>query len=1012
MQDDELLATATEVAGMKVLPPCAILARVGMGGMGAVYRGRHLNLDIDVAVKVMKPELVHADPQFVARFRREGQSAAKICHQNVIRVYDVAEDHDLHYLIMEFVQGETARQRVDRKGQLAVGEAMQILYEAALGLGAAHKLGIVHRDVKPDNLMISSDGQVKVADLGLAKPTLGGRTTSMLSSPNQIMGTPCYMPPEQWDGAAVTAAADVWALGATLWFLLVGREAITGDTPARIMSSIVLQPFPDVRELRPDVPAEVAAVLAKATAKEAHARYASANELADAIADLELRRTSLCDDDAGATMARTMLSPPPAPNLDQIKSWLREDLRTRQGTPTRMPTPPPTSKPTEAPSGTIVRSVATGVAVMPSQATGASPQRRGWLLPSALLLCAAGGGTAWALSGKAPEQSTQVAAANEPPPANLPKPPSAPANADQPPTKPPEPAAQPKPQPTAPVAEQPANTPPPPQPFAEVDRLATAGELDAAIRAAEALTDAALAPGKQTRLADLHARKAAALQRDGRLAEALDQLAKARSWQDSPALQQQRRELTSAMAVAAGARLQRTRPEGPQPRASAITFAGRLRADYDAELRLAGEPVARGADGTFSVQRQPGADGSITVEVAVDGSTAKLEPWRVEFAADAKPTPPPPPTTTPATAAATPAPLEFVGSLDAQRTAGRVIAKAATLRISGRLCERDAELLADGKPVAALQWQDDGSFTCNVPLPNEGRNLIELRARKGDREGLSTPLEVVRLTTPPPLQPVQPVELATAATSLPQLLVLQADEWTDTVRATRAGKVVELKRDGAQWRGEVPLEAGKNQIDVVATNFAGLTTNLRYELDVRNARMGAVQIVGKGDARKVDLNQTIYVPSSGATLAATLDPGTWLLVDGKELPGRDTKLALTFAEGSSQTLKLQACNAVGKSGPFTVTVVVDSAPPTITPATPTFTATAGADFECSGTWTDTSGLRMLRIDGKPALVDKAGTWRIKLPAPAKDGSITIVATDSAGNQGTTTVPVKVQANGG
>jgi serine/threonine protein kinase len=265
LRSDPLLAKVTEVNGFKHLPPCIVIGRVGSGGMGAVYRGHHLNLDIEVAVKCLKPSLVDDDPTFVDRFRREARSAARINHQNVIRVFDVAENLGLHYLIMEFVQGETARQRVDRKGPLAVAEALQIVYEASLGLGEAHRLGLVHRDIKPDNLLVSVRGQVKVADLGLAKPAISS-AQSMLSAANQVMGTPPYMPPEQWSGERVTSATDVWAMGATLYYLLTGTEAISGDSVARIMSRIVLQPFPDVGERRADVPKAVAARLARATA--------------------------------------------------------------------------------------------------------------------------------------------------------------------------------------------------------------------------------------------------------------------------------------------------------------------------------------------------------------------------------------------------------------------------------------------------------------------------------------------------------------------------------------------------------------------------------------------------------------------------------------------------------------------------------------------------------------------------------------------------------------------------
>lgn len=340
LRSDALLASTTEVKGYKILPPCVLYARIGAGGMGAVYRGHHLNLDIDVAVKCLKPSLVNDDPTFVDRFKREGRSAAQINHQNVIRVFDVAEHMGLHYLIMEFVSGETARQRVERKGTLQLGEALQIVYESSLGLGEAHRMGIIHRDVKPDNLLISSRGQVKVADLGLAKPAVSSGQ-SMLSMAGQVMGTPPYMPPEQWGEGTVTAASDVWAMGAVLYYLLTGREAMSGESLAAIMSKIVLHEFPDVREFRPDVPDSVMAVLHKATSRAPGERYLDAYELAEAIGQLPEHRISLADNDAGTTELRTMLSPPPNASLNEIKKVLatktptiREDIPGLEHAPT------------------------------------------------------------------------------------------------------------------------------------------------------------------------------------------------------------------------------------------------------------------------------------------------------------------------------------------------------------------------------------------------------------------------------------------------------------------------------------------------------------------------------------------------------------------------------------------------------------------------------------------------------------------------------------------------------
>jgi serine/threonine protein kinase len=310
----------------KVLPPCVLYACIGQGGMGAVYRGHHLNLGIDIAVKCLKPVLVADDPAFVARFEREARSAACITHQNVIRVFDVAEHEGLHYLIMEYVQGENARQRVERKGPLPVGQALHLVHAASLGLGEAHRMGIVHRDIKPDNLMVSTRGQVKVADLGLAKPATDSRG-GLLSMPGQVLGTPSYMPPEQWSEQPTTSATDVWAMGAVLYFLLTGRDAIQGSSLTAIMNQIVLQEFPDVRVMRPDLPESVTDLLRKATAKDPGERYLDANELAKMIAALPDHRVELIDDGEGAAEACTLVSRPSMEHLDEIKRCLRKGER-------------------------------------------------------------------------------------------------------------------------------------------------------------------------------------------------------------------------------------------------------------------------------------------------------------------------------------------------------------------------------------------------------------------------------------------------------------------------------------------------------------------------------------------------------------------------------------------------------------------------------------------------------------------------------------------------------------
>lgn len=1006
LRDDELLAQVTEVAGYKVLPPCVVYAKIGQGGMGAVYRGRHLNLDIDVAVKCLKPGLVRDDPQFVARFRREGQSAARINHQNVIRVFDVAEDQGLHYLIMEFVQGETARQRVDRKGPLAIGEALQILYESALGLGEAHRLGIVHRDIKPDNLLISSSGQVKVADLGLAKPTLGkdgGSKVSMLSSANQIMGTPSYMPPEQWDGASVTAAADVWALGATMWFLLVGHEAIRDESPARIMSRIVLQPFPDVQAARKDVPDDVAEVVRKATAKEPGERYLDALEMADAIDALATRRASLRDRAAGTTELRTLLSPPPLKNLDEVKALLRDEMRTRQSTPSRLGTPTPT--PGANDGGTIVTPPRGGTAVQgPPGGTQVQPppgpaKSRAPLLVAAVLLAAAGGGYVW-WSGRTPEPKVEPRA--DKPTADQP-------TADQPKnggdrTGNDQPVSDPKNDnvvPPTPPAKEPAKEPekkvetPPPPPFARADELEGSNDLAGAIAETERVVDAAAQTERKQRLARLRGKRANVLQAEGKLKEARDELLRALALQDTPALQQQRQQLRATMAAAADKALRRERPDPtvPQLLDLDIEFAGKLKADFVQQLRLGGEEVARTSDGSFVARRRVGIDGLLTVEVRVDDESIALPPWRV-------------------TLTAAPPGLTFLGDivLAMPRADGRLITAKASIELAGKLSEPGGELLVDGQPAQA-EWRADGSFKATLEVPKEGPNQLRLEARKNGRSTPAQVVQVLRLSNPTTWQPVEPKgrnnnEVARTRTLLK---LRMSNEYADTVIARRGDQTFPLQRDPQDpklFTGEVTLTTGSNRVVIVVTNLAGIVDNDAFTF-VCNARVPSLAVASlrDGSDNRTVGREPLFVRSLDARLLLQCDdPAAELLVDGEKVAattpfGLDLRPFLR--EGQARTLALRTRNENGTSDERKLTVTLDTVPPSVA-AEPVTAAAPGSTVVVGGTWRERSDGLSIVIEGVAAsLVRKdadGGTWTAVLRAPAATTTWRLVATDAAGNR--------------
>jgi predicted ATPase/Tfp pilus assembly protein PilF len=287
--------------------------------MGVLYLGRHMNLDVDVAVKCLEPGLIERDAEFVARFQREARLAARLNHPNVVRVYDVSESDGVHYLILEYVDGEDAFQRMGRKGPLPEPQALQIIRSAANGLAEAHRNGLVHRDIKPANLMISVRGEVKVADLGLARALSGQTGITMEKS---LMGTPQYMPPEQWEDArSAGPPADVWALGATLYFLLAGEDAIQGDGAYQIMNRLLKDPFPDIRERRPDVSEETARIIRRSARRDPGERYPTAAEMLVELEEVTGEaRVDLEDPEWVAERGTVvMIAPPTTDVMDRIK---------------------------------------------------------------------------------------------------------------------------------------------------------------------------------------------------------------------------------------------------------------------------------------------------------------------------------------------------------------------------------------------------------------------------------------------------------------------------------------------------------------------------------------------------------------------------------------------------------------------------------------------------------------------------------------------------------------------
>lgn len=332
LASDTLVQNLPDEDGGKRLGPCILRQILGHGGFGRVYRARHTGFDVDVAVKCLNRDVAERGRSVLERFRREARLTLDLHSENIVRVLHVGEERGIHYLVMEFVDGETARGRVTRKGPLAPAEAVTIARAAARGLAALHESGVVHRDVKHDNLLISADGEVKLADLGLAKADLD---QTGVTETGEGLGTPYFMAPEQFRGAkTVGPPSDVYALGATLYYLLVGRPGLadSGSTPYEVAHAALEHGHPELRDARPDLDPRLAAVVSRATERRAEDRYEDGAALLAALDALPLASVDLAEpvDAAIGGAPPLRVSPPPARPVGVR-------LRTRHGDTTEAP---------------------------------------------------------------------------------------------------------------------------------------------------------------------------------------------------------------------------------------------------------------------------------------------------------------------------------------------------------------------------------------------------------------------------------------------------------------------------------------------------------------------------------------------------------------------------------------------------------------------------------------------------------------------------------------------------
>ena len=264
--------------GQKINDRYEIIRSIGEGGMANVYLAMDTILDRRVAVKILRGDLA-SDEKFVRRFQREAIAASSLSHPNIVEMYDVGEDDGKYFIVMEYVEGKSLKSLIKKRGGLTLPEAIDIMLQLTDGIACAHNSYIIHRDIKPQNIIILDDGRVKITDFGIAQAL----NRHELTETNSVMGSVHYLPPEQANGTGTTIKSDIYSLGIVMYEILTGKVPFKGDNAVEIAIKQMKDPMPSIREYKEDIPQSIENIILKATAKNPKNRYDSVLEMQEDI---------------------------------------------------------------------------------------------------------------------------------------------------------------------------------------------------------------------------------------------------------------------------------------------------------------------------------------------------------------------------------------------------------------------------------------------------------------------------------------------------------------------------------------------------------------------------------------------------------------------------------------------------------------------------------------------------------------------------------------------------------